>query len=50
MAPAPGRGGNGVAPRQRGVPMCNYFLGLLEKFGVEGVEQFGDSTGRFSDI
>src|SRR5262245_11520040 len=39
---APGRGGNGPAPRDKGVPMCNYFLGLLEKVGIEGIEQFGD--------
>ena len=30
--------------------MCNYFLGLLEKVGIEGIDQFGDSTGIFRDI
>jgi hypothetical protein len=49
-AKAPGRGGNGTAPRQRGIPMCNYFLGLLERLGIEGIEQFGDSTGVFRDV
>jgi hypothetical protein len=43
------RGGNDTAPRDIGVPMCNYFLGLLEKMGIEGVDQFGDSTGVFRD-
>jgi hypothetical protein len=49
-AAAPGRGGNGTVPRDKGVPMCNYFLGLLEKVGVEGIDQFGDSTGIYRDI
>jgi hypothetical protein len=39
-----------VAPRQRGIPMCNYFLGMLDKLGSEGVNQFGDSNGIFTDI
>ena len=27
-------------------PMCNLFLDMLDRFGVEGVERLGDSTGR----
>ena len=30
--------------------MCNFFLGLLDKVGIHDVDQFGDSTGRFTDI
>ena len=44
------RGGNGSLPSQKGVPMANFYVGLLEKLGVEGVDRFGDSTGRFTDI
>ncbi|MEW6157209.1 MAG: DUF1552 domain-containing protein [Verrucomicrobiota bacterium] len=29
-----------------GVPMSNLFLTMLDTLGVNGVEQFGDSTGR----
>lgn len=31
-------------------PMANLFLSLADRMGVENVERFGDSTGRFSDI
>lgn len=44
------RGGNGSLPTQAGVPMSNFYLGLLEKLGVEGIEQFGDSTGIYRNI
>jgi hypothetical protein len=27
-------------------PMCNLFLDMLDRFGVDGVERLGDSTGR----
>ena len=27
-------------------PMCNLFLDMLQHFGVEGVNRFGDSTGQ----
>jgi hypothetical protein len=33
-----------------GVPMSNLFLSLVDRLGVEGVEQFGDSTGRVEAI
>jgi hypothetical protein len=26
--------------------MCNLFLSMIDRMGVRGVEQFGDSTGR----
>lgn len=32
------------------VPMSNMFIGMLDRFGVPDVKQFGDSTGRFDDI
>jgi hypothetical protein len=50
LLPPTNRGGNGALPGQKGVPMSNFFVGLAEKLGVEGVERFGDSTGRFTDI
>jgi hypothetical protein len=28
------------------LPMCNLFLDMLDQMRIEGVEQFGDSTGR----
>ena len=28
------------------LPMSNMFLDMLEHMGVEGVDRFGDSTGR----
>jgi Protein of unknown function (DUF1552) len=31
-------------------PMSNLFLGMADRFGIEGVERFGDSTGRFDSI
>ena len=31
-------------------PMSNLFLSIADRMGVEGVERFGDSTGRFTDI
>ncbi|KAA5545869.1 DUF1552 domain-containing protein [Roseiconus nitratireducens] len=33
-----------------GIPMSNLYVSLLEKFGVQGVNQFGDSTGSYNDI
>ncbi len=50
LTPPVNHSGDGVIPLEPGIPMCNFFLGLLDKLGVEGVDQFGDSTGRFSDI
>jgi hypothetical protein len=50
FTPPSNRGGNGTAPKQPGIPMCNFYLGLLDKLGIHDVDQFGDSTGRFTDI
>ena len=36
--------------KQRGVPMSNLFLGMLDKLGIKGVDRFGDSTGRMDGI
>lgn len=33
-----------------GVPMSNMYVSMLEKFGVQGVKQFGDSNGRYDNI
>jgi hypothetical protein len=32
------------------VPMSNMYLGLLDRMGIEGVDSFGDSNGRFEAI
>ena len=48
--PPVNRSGNGTAPTVPGVPMCNFYLGLLEKLGIHDIDQFGDSTGKFLDI
>lgn len=45
-----GRGVNGRIPDAHGIPMSNMYLGMLEKLGIEGVDQFGDSTGIFRDV
>ena len=50
LTPPMNSGGNGTAPKVRGAPMCNFFLGMLEKVGIHGVDQFGDSTGKFTDL
>lgn len=31
-------------------PMTNLFLSIADRMGVEGVDRFGDSTGRFTNI
>ena len=31
-------------------PMSNMYLGMLDRLGVNGVDHFGDSTGRFDGI
>ena len=30
--------------------MSNLFLGLIDRFGIEGVDRFGDSTERYDSI
>lgn len=32
------------------VPMSNIFLSLADRMGVQGVERFGDSTGRLTNL
>ena len=34
----------------QGKPMSNVFLSMIDRFGIEGVERFGDSTGRFEGV
>jgi hypothetical protein len=34
----------------RSAPMSNLFLSLLDRMGVDGVERFGDSTGRVDGV
>ena len=36
--------------KKKGVPMSNLFLGMLDRLGIDGVERFGDSTGRLEAI
>jgi hypothetical protein len=31
-------------------PMCNMFLSMIDRMGVRGVDQFGDSTGRLEGL
>ncbi len=33
-----------------GIPMSNLYVSLLERMGIDGVESFGDSTGKFENI
>ena len=50
LTPPMNTSGNGTAPKVPGVPMCNFFLGLLDKLGIDDVNNFGDSNGKFTDI
>jgi hypothetical protein len=34
----------------KGTPMTNMFLGMLDRMGIDGVDRFGDSTGRLDAI
>jgi hypothetical protein len=36
--------------RYGGKPMCNFFLTLAERMGVQKLDRFGDSTGRLADV
>ena len=31
-------------------PMNNLFLSMLDRMGVQGVDEFGDSTGRLDQL
>ena len=44
------RGGRHVVyPRDRDTPLCNLFLSLAERFGVDA-PRFGDSTGKLPGL
>jgi hypothetical protein len=49
-----GGGGGTLTPgryvRVNSQPMCNLFLSMIDRMGVRGVEQFGDSTGRLEGL
>jgi hypothetical protein len=49
-----GAGGGTLTPGRSvklgGVPMSNLFLSLLDRLGGQGVERFGDSTGRVEGV
>ena len=49
-----GGGGGTLSPgryvKAGSKPMSNVFLGMIDRFGIEGVERFGDSTDRFDSI
>ncbi len=36
--------------KQPSVPMSNLLLTMADRFGVKGLDRFGDSTGRLTDI
>jgi len=49
-----GGGGGSLTPgrfvKHGSVPACNLFLSMLDRMGVDGVERFGDSTGRLANL
>ena len=49
-----GGGGGTLSPasyeRFGSLPACNLFLSLADRMGVQGLERFGDSTGRLAKI
>ena len=49
-----GGGGGSLTPGryvQHGArPACNLFLSLADRLGVQGLERFGDSTGRLANL
>ena len=49
-----GNGGGTLNPgryhKAGAVPMSNLFLGMADRFGVTGLDRFGDSTGRLDAI
>jgi len=36
--------------RHRGEPMTNLFLSMADRMGLQGLERFGDSTGRLANL
>ena len=50
-----GRGGGTITPGRHvkydsETPMNNLYLSMLDRMGVEGVDEFGDSTGRLDQL
>jgi uncharacterized protein DUF1552 len=49
-----GAGGGLLTPgryiQNKSAPVTNLYLNLMDRMGVEGVQRFGDSTGRLSTI
>ena len=49
-----GGGGGGLAPgrftKYNGKPATNLFLSMADRMGIEGLERFGDSTGRLGSV
>jgi hypothetical protein len=49
-----GGGGGMLSPasyeRFSSLPACNLFLSMADRMGVQGLERFGDSTGRLAKI
>jgi hypothetical protein len=49
-----GGGGGSLTPgryvKHNATPMTNLFLSLADRMGVEGLDRFGDSDGRLSDV
>lgn len=49
-----GRGGGSLTAgrfvKAGSVPMSNMFLGMADLIGVKGLERFGDSNGRFTNL
>src|SRR5205823_13910482 len=35
---------------RRETPMCNLFLSMMDRMGVQKMEQFGDSTGKLEGL
>ena len=49
-----GAGGGTLTPgrfvKHGGQPTTNLFLSLADRMGLQGLERFGDSTGRLGDV
>jgi hypothetical protein len=49
-----GHGGGSLHPgrylKLPATPASNLFLGLADRFGLQDLDQFGDATGRLTDI
>ena len=49
-----GGGGGTLTPgryvKHKSQPACNLFLSMVDRMGVQGVERFGDSTERLTNV